>query len=150
MKIDWWWLFFDIIARLLPAPPHPVVKIGEPLEKDTTSFSFHPPKGELAFEGCEHARLFFDGGHIMLGVRDGRVLGVCYDLEIYRGSGTKRMRKLQFLLQQHARPHRMRRLVDNGSSMIYRSERASLFAVYAYLSDVLFIHSTATKLKRVK
>lgn len=143
---DWKLLLFDLLARTVPRPEVPVVHLGQPLPPG----DWVSPPAPTFFDGCDVLRLTADVGAITVGVLDGRVEGVYYDLTIYRGSGRHRARKLQTLLEQHGRrTGKLHRILDNqGGAMMYRDRLGEVRAIYAYNVDVLIIHSKRISIRR--
>jgi hypothetical protein len=151
---DFWWLFFSATSRFIKPPFIPVVDLYRPLwEEDDDPedvAELASPADNPAFEGCENTQINLKDGTpaYKIGHRDGVVLGVYYDLPVYRQSGHHRMRKLRYFLEEHGRNDPFHHLVDNGSAMLYRSESEKQFAIYLYLTDIFIVHAPEVKLRR--
>lgn len=154
---DMQWQLFKLLSWTVKAPPLFTFAIGEPVIDDDghslvggplvpgSELRFEPFTPGIPFEGCDHYRLAFAGNEICIGTRDGKVLSVLYDYDIYRESGVRRMRKLRHLLQEHSVVDPLEESVDNGSALLYTSKSHSQFAVYGYLADTFLIYSTNVK-----
>lgn len=151
------WQLFKLASLLVKPPPLFTFLIGEPVVDETghslvggplvpgSELRFEPSAPSMPFDGCEHFTLAFGGNSIEIGIRDGRVLSVLYDFDLYRSSGIRRMRKLRHLLREHSTSDRLVEYVDNGSALLYASKRRSQFAAYAYLADTFLIYSTTVR-----
>jgi len=141
-EFDFWWWFFDLLARLLPEPTLPIVQIGLPRPEG----NWWPETEKSIFEGCEEWFWNTGEGTIRVAVLNETVEGVMYDLETYRRSGMHCMKKLQTLLKAHSlRNERIYRILDNHhGAMMYRTTSNSRFAIYFYNVDMFLIHSDKT------
>lgn len=139
---DFWWWFLNVLGRFLPEPTLQVVHIGLPRPEG----NWWPEKERSIFEGCEEWVWNTESGTIRVGILNEKVEGVLYDLEIYRGSGSHRMKKLQTLLKAHGteREEICRIMDTQHGGMLYRTVSNSRFAIYAYLVDWFIVHSNKT------
>ncbi len=143
---DPWWLLFDLLGRLIKPPDIPIVPLGRPLPAGDWLKQDQP----TLFDECEVFERSSEIGTITAGVLGDTVEGVQYDLEIYRGNGPRRMRKLQTLIAGHSEATgKLYRIGDNqAGAMRYRDFPGTCYAVYAYNTDMFMIHSNKTTFRR--
>lgn len=144
-RFDPSWLLFELLARLVAPPRLPLVALGAPLPP---GLAWRPLERDHGFRRCEQHVNESEDGEITVGVRDGRVEGVFYDLATYRGSGPMRMRKLMHMQAHHSDEGKLHRFHDNrAGAMLYTNDTGSRYGVYFYLVDRFMVHTKRTRFR---